>query len=77
MTQANTTIEFQLQQLPVGSDVMIKDERGQLVARGSVNTDRVSLRGPGGEHIPLLIAKGWKIVVLSERGVAPRNSRDR
>lgn len=77
MTQANTTIEFQLEQLPAGSDVMIKDDQGQLVARGTVNTDRVSLRGPGGERIPLLAGKGWKVVVLSSRGVAPRNSRDR
>jgi hypothetical protein len=54
---------------------MIKDEHGHLVARGTVNVDRVSLRGPGGEQIPLLTGRGWSVVVLSQRGVAPRNSR--
>lgn len=72
---SSTTVEWQLEQLPAGADVMIKDEHGHLVARGTVNVDRVSLRGPGGEHIPLLTGRGWKVVVLSQRGVAPRNSR--
>ena len=75
MTQPTTTVEWQLEQLQAGADVMIKDEHGHLVARGTVNADRVSLRGPGGEHIPLLTGRGWKVVVLSQRGVAPRNSR--
>jgi hypothetical protein len=75
MTHSTTTVEWQLEQLPVGADVMIKDEHGHLVARGTVNVDRVSLRGPGGEQIPLLTGRGWSVVVLSQRGVAPRNSR--
>jgi hypothetical protein len=77
MSHPTTTVEWQLEQLPAGADVMIKDEHGHLVARGTVNADHVSLRGPGGEHIPLLTGRGWKIVILSQRGVAPRNSRDR
>jgi hypothetical protein len=72
---ATTTVEWQLEQLPAGADVMIKDERGQLVARGTVNTDHVSLKGPGGERIPLLTGHGWTVVILSQRGVAPRNSK--
>lgn len=71
----STTVEWQIEQLPAGADVMIKDDRGELVARGTVNTDHVSLRGPGGEHIPLLTGRGWTVVILSQRGVAPRNSR--
>ena len=47
-----------------GADVMIKDDRGQLVARGTVNPDRVSLKGPGGERIPIMSGRGWKVVVL-------------
>jgi hypothetical protein len=77
MSHPSTTVEWQLEQLPAGADVMIKDEHGHLVARGTVNVDRISLRGPGGERIPLMTGRGWKVVVLSQRGVAPRNSRDR
>ena len=68
MTQANTTVEWQLEQLPEGADVVIKDDRGRLVARGTVNHDRVSLRGPGGDRIPILSGQGWRVVVLSLPG---------
>jgi hypothetical protein len=68
MSRANTTVEWQLEQLPAGADVVIKDDQGQLVARGTVNPDRVSLRGPGGERIPILSGKGWKVIVLTGRG---------
>lgn len=71
MTQANTTVEWQLEQLPAGADVVIKDEHGKLVARGTVNPDRVSLKGPGGERIPILSGRGWKVVVLTRRGSEP------
>ena len=76
MTQANTTVEWQLQQLPAGSDVMIKDDQGRLVARGTVNADRVSLRGPGGERIPILSGPGWKVVVLRKLGPAGNERQD-
>jgi hypothetical protein len=70
MTQANTTVEWQLEQLPAGADVMIKDDQGRLVARGTVNPDRISLKGPGGDRIPILSGQGWKVVVLSRPGPA-------
>ncbi len=71
MTRANTTVEWQLEQLPAGADVVIKDERGQLVARGTVNPDRVSLKGHDGRTIPILSQKGWKVIVLTRRGSSP------
>lgn len=73
MSQANTTVEWQLEQLPAGADVLIKDAQGQFVARGTVNADRVSLRGPGGDRIPILSGKGWKVVVLKQ-AAPPRRS---
>lgn len=73
MSQANTTVEWQLEQLPAGADVLIKDDQGQFVARGTVNPDRVSLRGPGGDRIPIVSGKGWKVVVLKQ-AAAPRRS---
>jgi len=54
--------------MPAGADVVIKNEKGQLVARGTVNQDRVSLKGPGGEHIPILATRGWKVIELTRRG---------
>ena len=66
MSRANTTIEWQLEQLPAGALVAIKDEKGHLVARGTVNPDRVSLRGPTGENIPILSGQGWKVIVLAK-----------
>ena len=71
MTRANSTVEWQLEQLPAGADVVIKDDQGHLVARGTVNPDRVSLRGPTGERIPILSGQGWKVIVLSRPGMAP------
>jgi hypothetical protein len=76
MTQAHTTVEWQLEQLPAGADVLIKDDRGQLVARGTVNPDRVSLKGPGGERIPIMSGRGWKVVVL-RGGSGPHARQDR
>jgi hypothetical protein len=72
MTRANSTVEWQLEQLPAGAEVVIKDDTGHLVARGTVNPDRVSLKGPGGEHIPILSGRGWKVIVLSKPGSAAR-----
>jgi len=72
MARSNSTVEWQLQQLPAGADVLIKDDQGQLVARGTVNPDRVSLKGPGGERIPILAAKGWKVIVLTKGGSGTR-----
>jgi hypothetical protein len=72
MSRASTTVEWQLEQLPAGADVVIKDDKGKLVARGTVNPDRVSLRGPTGENIPILSGQGWKVIVLSNSGPAQR-----
>jgi hypothetical protein len=72
MSRANTTVEWQLEQLPVGADVVIKDDKGRLVARGTVNPDRVSLRGPTGEKIPILSGQGWRVIVLANGGASER-----
>jgi hypothetical protein len=68
MSRATTTVEWQLEQLPAGADVVIKDDKGRLIARGTVNADRVSLRGPTGENIPILSGQGWKVIVLANSG---------
>jgi hypothetical protein len=72
MSRATTTVEWQLEQLPAGADVVIKDDKGKLIARGTVNPDRVSLRGPTGENIPILSGQGWKVIVLAKSGAAQR-----
>ncbi len=72
MSRANTTVEWQLEQLPVGADVVIKDDKGHLVARGTVNPDRVSLRGPTGANIPILSGQGWRVIVLTKGGSSER-----
>lgn len=74
MSRPTTTVEWQLQQLLPGADVVIKDDRGKLVARGTVNPDRVSLRGPTGENIPILSGPGWQVVVLAKRGAGDRRT---
>jgi hypothetical protein len=76
-THANTTVEWQLEQLPAGADVVIKDEAGRLVARGTVNPDRVSLKGPGGDRVPILSGKGWKVIVLKMPGPLDREKPSR
>lgn len=68
MSRPSTTIEWQLQQLPAGANVVIKDDKGKLIARGTVNADRVSLRGPAGENIPILSGQGWRVIVLAHGG---------
>jgi hypothetical protein len=70
MTRPNTTVEWQLQQLPAGADVVIKDDKGKLIARGTVNPDRISLRGPTGENIPIVSGQGWRVIVLPQKGSA-------
>jgi hypothetical protein len=72
MSRASTTIEWQLAQLPAGADVVIKDDKGKLIARGTVNQDRVSLRGPTGEKIPIVSGPGWQVIVLAKPGSAHR-----
>ena len=76
-THANTTVEWQLEQLPAGADVVIKDEAGRLVARGTVNPDRVSLKGPGGDRVPILSGKGWTVKVLKMPGPPDREKPSR
>jgi hypothetical protein len=66
MSRPNTTVEWQLQQLPAGADVVIKDDKGKLIARGTVNPDRISLRGPTGENIPIVSGQGWQVIVLAQ-----------
>jgi hypothetical protein len=68
MSRASTTVEWQLTQLPAGAQVLIKDDKGNLVARGTVNPDRVSLNGPDGLRIPLMAGHGWQVVVLGQLG---------
>jgi hypothetical protein len=70
MSRANTTVEWQLLQLPAGADVVIKDDKGKLIARGTVNADRISLRGPTGENIPIVSGQGWRVIVLAQGGSA-------
>ncbi len=72
MSRASTTAEWQLEQLPAGADVVIKDDKGKLIARGTVNPDRVSLRGPTGENIPIVSGQGWRVIVLSHEGSSER-----
>jgi hypothetical protein len=73
MSRANTTVEWQLEQLPAGADVVIKDDKGRLIARGTVNADRVSLRGPTGENIPIISGQGWRVIVLAKLGTERRS----
>jgi len=81
MSRPTTTVEWTLEQLPAGADVVIKDDKGKLVARGTVNPDRVSLRGPGGENIPIISGSGWKVIVLtsgpSQRARTSGGSKER
>jgi hypothetical protein len=73
MSRASTTVEWQLEQLPAGADVVIKDDKGKLIARGTVNPDRVSLRGPTGENIPIVSGQGWRVIVLAQPGSGVRD----
>lgn len=61
------TFEWQLSQLMPGAEILVKDERGRPVARGTLRDDRVSLLGPNGEHISLENRPGWKLVVVRRR----------
>lgn len=58
------TLEWQLEQLTPGSEVLVKDATGHVVARGVLRNDRQSLLGPNGEYIPLMGHPDWSIAVL-------------
>jgi hypothetical protein len=51
-----TTLEWQLHQVPAGSEVVLIDAKGHPIARGIVSRDRRILYGPNGEHIPVSAA---------------------
>jgi hypothetical protein len=67
-----STFEWQLSELTPGSEVIVKDQAGHLVARGILREDRLSLVSPNGEHIPLGGHPDWKIVVVKPRKPGPR-----
>jgi hypothetical protein len=66
-----------LRQLVPGSDVVIKDEKGQVMFRGTLNKDRVSLTDADGGRIPIMPKKGWQVVVLRRRGSAGGRRKSR
>jgi hypothetical protein len=59
-----STFEWQLMELIPGSEIMVKDRAGRLVARGILREDRKSLVSPNGEPIELRGHDDWTIVVL-------------
>jgi len=71
------TVDWMLRQLVPGSDVAIKDEKGKVVARGTLNKDRVTLTSADGKLIPITPKKGWQVVVLRRRGSAGGSRKSR
>lgn len=56
-------IDWQLAELAPGSEILVKDAGGRVVARGVLRSDRESLLGPNGEYISLKGHSDWKILV--------------
>ena len=61
------TLEWQIEQLRPGTELLVKDAGGRPVARGVLRSDRESLLGPNGEYISLKGHGDWTITVLKSR----------
>lgn len=65
-------IEWELDQISAGSEIMVTDAEKRPVARGILRDDRKGLSGPNGEYFAF---DGWKtewnLVVLKPRRSNP------
>ncbi|HTL93925.1 MAG TPA: hypothetical protein VL157_00175 [Gemmatimonadaceae bacterium] len=56
-------LEWQLDELEPGCEILVKDREGRFVARGVLRSDRESLLGANGEYISLKGHPDWTIMV--------------
>lgn len=57
-------MEWQLSEMEPGSEIIVKDEAGRLVARGLLRDDRLSLVSPTGEQVSLRGHPDWTVTLL-------------
>lgn len=60
-------LEWQLEALEPGTEIMVKDPGGKPVARGVLRSDRESLLGPNGEYISLKGHSDWTATVVKRK----------
>ena len=69
-------MEWELQQMEPGTEVLVSDANKRPVARGVLRDDRRSLSGPNGEFFPLdKWQEGWTLTILRTRKSNPRGQK--
>lgn len=69
-------VEWELQQLEPGTEVLVSDANKRPVVRGVLRDDRKSLSGANGEFFPLdKWQEGWTLTILRHRRSNPRGQR--
>jgi len=69
-------LEWELQQMEPGTEVLITDANKRPVARGVLRDDRRSLSGPNGEVFSLEPwGAGWTLTILRHRRSNPRGQK--
>jgi hypothetical protein len=65
-------LDWELQQLEPGTEVLVSDANKRPIARGVLRDDRKSLSGPNGEYFSLdNWSDGWTLTVLKHRRSNP------
>ena len=69
---ANNPIEWELQQVAPGSEIMVTDANKRPVARGILRDDRKGLSGANGEYFAFdTWQPGWNLNILKQRHSNP------
>ena len=65
-------MEWELQQLTSGTEIMVSDAQKKPIARGVLRADRKGLSGPNGEYFSLEnMDPTWSFVVVRQRRSDP------
>ena len=70
---AANPLEWELQQLEPGTEILVSDANKRPVARGVLRDDRKSLSGANGEHFSFETWQdAWTMTILRQRKSNPR-----
>ena len=69
---AQNPLEWELQQLTAGTEILVHDANKKPIARGVLRADRKGLSGPNGEYFAFeTMDPTWNFVVLRQRRSDP------